>query len=1033
MPTPVDVARRCLAESAAAALDDAVAMARRRSHAQTTSLHIVSALLAPRSSVLREACSRTRGGGASSLRLQFRALELCVGVALDRVPVSKSAGGEPPVSNSLMAAINRSQGNQRRHYETLRFYQQHWSSDSQTPPSISAVRAEMKHFVMSILDDPIVSRVLRDAGFRTHEVKLAILNPFTLSRFASTACRLPSLFPDISSNFEPGVGFPFSQPVDEMSGRIAGILLENSRRNPLLVGAHASDAHRVFVDCLKKGGSGVLPREIDGLNIVSFDQEISGCSEADESLQEEIVRLKFKQVDEMMMMMDCRGPGIIVNCGDLKVFVDVGFVGVVRYIVYQLKRLMISHDRKLWLIGFLESDGDYKKLVELFPSIEMDLDLHVIPITTASNAENSFKSSFLMSFVPLGGFLSMPSKNEPLPTTAAKTWGLCNLCNEKYELEVPDVLKGVSTSSLAAKESRSLPSWLQVAESETSKKSLTAEVDTAQNQILQSWCEMFDKQALLSFQCRPKKTNPYWIPGLWHQRGNEVTSAGPVISFSRPVFSFSSHPGPQQSRPIFPSECENARANITGRGLELNNLHHSSDPQAKVGPPSNPLCSVTTNLRVGALRDSTDERTRKIDKTPCDLQISQYSPSCPNLLEKNMLPKDLKNAWTALADKVYWQSEAVQTISEVVSRCRSVNENGNVWLSLLGPDRVGKRKIASGVAEIVFGRKENLLSLDLNSLDVNSPEFTSVFDFYDSKHQRLKLGRKTIIDHLAEELSKHSHRVVLLENIDKADFLVLDSLCRAIKTGKFQNPLGKDIIINNNVFFLTSAVLKNSEAPILGKVTSDFPEHMILKARNLQMKILVASRDTIYRRNYTMSVSVTTNKISSKRKSSDHQLMREKISKRAIIDLNLPVEHTEEVNVEYFTNGDENGESDARLEELLENVDENVTFKPFDFDSLSWEILVDIDARLKKAFRPTVLLEIDREVMLQILAAAWLTDDGKKALGDWVENVLCLGLEEARQRCSVSRDVVMKLVHCDGCAVEARASGLCLPARINLD
>lgn len=149
MPTPVSSARQCLAAEAAATLDGAVAVARRRVHAQTTSLHVVYALLcsspssssssssspsaaAGPSSILRDALSRARSS-AYSPRLQFKALELCFGVALDRLPSSSShhqqqqpaaAAEEPPVSNSLMAAVKRSQANQRRNPDTFHLYQQ---------------------------------------------------------------------------------------------------------------------------------------------------------------------------------------------------------------------------------------------------------------------------------------------------------------------------------------------------------------------------------------------------------------------------------------------------------------------------------------------------------------------------------------------------------------------------------------------------------------------------------------------------------------------------------------------------------------------------------------------------------------------------------------------------------------------------------------------------------------------------------------------------------------------------------------------
>lgn len=397
MPTPVGAARQCLSEAAAAVLDDAVAAAKRRSHVQTTTLHVVSALLAVPSSPLREACSRA-WSSAYSPRLQFRALELCVGVALDRVSASKGAAPaeEPPVSNSLMAAIKRSQASQRRHPETFHLYQQQMSSNSLNSLSISAVKVELKHFLTSILDDPIVSRVFGDAGFRTQEIKMSVLNPLAMSRFAVTASRPPPLFACSLDNFEldrRAHSFPFieaaaKEKLDENPRKIGEVLLKKTRRNPLLVGASGSDAYKNFVDCLQKGESGNLPKELDGLSVVSIEREISEC--IGERLSESMMELKFKRVDELVE--NCQGAGTIANFGDLKVFLDVELDGVVGNVVSKLKRLLIDHAGKLWLIGFLADDEGYKKLLEQFPSIEMDLDLQLLPITASSMGGKPFKS-----------------------------------------------------------------------------------------------------------------------------------------------------------------------------------------------------------------------------------------------------------------------------------------------------------------------------------------------------------------------------------------------------------------------------------------------------------------------------------------------------------------------------------------------------------------------------------------------------------------------------------------------------------------
>lgn len=68
------------------------------------------------------------------------------------------------------------------------------------------------------------------------------------------------------------------------------------------------------------------------------------------------------------------------------------------------------------------------------------------------------------SFVPFGGFFSTPSDLKSPPSSLYQSVSRCNLCNDKCELEVTALTKGVSTASIADQYQSSLPSWLQMAE-----------------------------------------------------------------------------------------------------------------------------------------------------------------------------------------------------------------------------------------------------------------------------------------------------------------------------------------------------------------------------------------------------------------------------------------------------------------------------------------------------------------------------------------------------------------------------------------
>ncbi|CAH1418126.1 unnamed protein product [Lactuca virosa] len=320
MPTPVSSARQCLTDEAARALDDAVAVARRRCHSQTTSLHAVSALLSLPTSILRDACARARSS-AYSPRLQFRALELCVTVSLDRLPSSKSktSDDEPPVSNSLMAAIKRSQANQRRHPETFHLYQMHQQLHN-SQSSLSCVKVELKHFILSILDDPIVSRVFGDAGFRSTDIKIAILHPPTVSGFQKSMMRFPPLFlcnlPDSNTN-RAGFNFPFAvDQGEEDFKRIGQVLAKKTSRNPLLIGVSADHVLAGFTDSLMMGKTDFLPTELQGLNVINIEKEIREFLVG--NLSEDMMNLKLKEVRDNIDT--CTNSGVILNLGELKLF-----------------------------------------------------------------------------------------------------------------------------------------------------------------------------------------------------------------------------------------------------------------------------------------------------------------------------------------------------------------------------------------------------------------------------------------------------------------------------------------------------------------------------------------------------------------------------------------------------------------------------------------------------------------------------------------------------------------------------------------
>jgi hypothetical protein len=260
--------QQALAPEAAVVVKQAVSLARRRGNAQVTPLHVASAMLhqqvatatGPPSAagLLRAACLQSH-----SHPLQCKALELCFNVALNRLPASASPllGGHghvyypPSLSNALVAAFKRAQAHQRR-----------GSVDTQPQP-VLAVKIELEQLVISILDDPSVSRVMREAGFSSTQVKANVeqaVSSIEANNSASTNTAAAAAAPQ---NPNPSAAppeetkpsklhLPLDQVRDEDVAVILDCLASRSKKRVMVVAECAASAEaptRAAVEKIKRG------------------------------------------------------------------------------------------------------------------------------------------------------------------------------------------------------------------------------------------------------------------------------------------------------------------------------------------------------------------------------------------------------------------------------------------------------------------------------------------------------------------------------------------------------------------------------------------------------------------------------------------------------------------------------------------------------------------------------------------------------------------------------------------------------------
>ncbi|XP_010908402.1 protein DWARF 53 [Elaeis guineensis] len=1168
MPTPVSSARQCLASEAAAALDDAVAVARRRTHPQTTSLHLVYALLSsssssssPPSSILRDALSRARSS-AYSPRLQFKALELCFGVALDRLPSSSShhhqqaaQAEEPPVSNSLMAAIKRSQANQRRNPDTFHLYQQQQQGSS----SFSGVKVELQQLVLAILDDPVVSRVFGEAGFRNCDIKLAVLRPpLPILRFPRAA-RCPPLFLcnfSAADDFDAlpvprGFTFPFSASDggDENCRRIGKVLARRSSRNPMLVGVSAGEAAQDFARAVERQNWDVLPTELRGLRLVSIEREVSELGKSGDGRSWIGARLEElgQQAEE---------PGVVLSIGDLKGMVE-GGDDVGSCLVPELTRVLELLRERLWMMGWSASYETYMKFLSRYPLLDKDWDWQLLPITTVRPGMGGSLSrppSLMDSFVPFGGLFPTTYESKGLLSSPYPTVHRCQHCNDKCMQEVAAVLKGHSTST-EDRHSADVPAWVQRANIFSINGGLDASKAQDDKTVLN--VKVMDLQKkwndycqCIHQGCQRLETGSYQVPGnivgLPYVSGKERVSNqdssnldltqnqnqegygnsfpmvvglqkiaaasqslslsvipepknGDLISrlqvrlskseqFQREIFQ--SHQGPHSDSGNHDDHASPSSVTSVRTDLVLGTLHEPTckDEQLAIQKHTNHLDSCSGCLP----SKKVDDFSRNVPEVLVQSHSCSAGPDLPKnnthplmcsplpsksggapafdqhcLGSSNMCqkfdPSNYKSFCASLIDKVGRQEEALSAVSQTILHCRAGHERhrgaslkGDIWLTFLGPDSIGKKKVAVALAELIYGSKEDLICIDLSYQNGFTFPIT-ICDQQEVNGCDTRFRGKTSVDHIAGELSKKPWSVVFLKNVDKADFLVQKSLSQAIQTGKFPDSHGREFGISNAIFVMTAT---EAQGQAFSQRTDSvkFSEESILAAQSWQMKILIQHVSEAASCNPNVNVLIASRQNSrnmraslssvfvSKRKlgvSDDFKKQHESLgtAKRAhrtsntFLDLNLPVEEAELNDAESSSSSENSSTSEnteAWVKDFFSAVDAIVNFKPYDFDALADSILKEISKSFLDTIGSEYMLEIDVKVMEQILAAAWLSD-ARQALDVWIEQVLSRSFIELRERFKLPTQTVVRLVACEDLAIGEHAPGVLLPSRICLN
>ncbi|KAK8543282.1 hypothetical protein V6N13_136192 [Hibiscus sabdariffa] len=753
--------QQTLTAEAASVLKHSLGLARRRGHGQVTPLHVAATLLSSRASLLRSACLKSRQNHhqASSHPLQCRALELCFNVALNRLPTTPGPilHGQPSLSNALVAALKRAQAHQRR-----------GCIEQQQQQPILTVKVELEQLIISILDDPSVSRVMREAGFSSTAVKnniedsspssvfqcystsggvfssppsptdtrREIINPSTfwqthfLSSYSSE--QTPFFFSPqkkISSNYVAD-----SASLKEDIKLVFEVFMKKRRRNSVIVGDCVSTTESLVSELTSRIERGDVPEEMKRVHFIKFYfSPMSLRIMIKEDVEKHVNELK-RRVDSI-----ARGgaEGAIIYTGDLKWTVDENLNGysAVEHLVTEIGRLLSdynSSNAKVWLVA-TASYQTYMRCQMRQPPLEAQWALQAVSVPSGGlslslHASSARDSRMLFGENPSQGLDKKPKEEHDKLICCAE-------CSSNYEKDV---------QSFKSDQQKLLPPWLRG--NNASQKDEMVELRRKWNTLCHSLHQDRQNQSHL------RSTIYYY--------NNNQSLGGKGYPFA------SSYPWwPSQSSSFFDSTS----ISFADSG---SNPNHSPNSVPRFRRQNS--CTIELNFGNATQKHQSSEPNLDSLKNSEDKEVKV------TLALGTCLGKPAKQTSSGLCDLLQgclpWQSEIIPSIADVLTDFEK-----ETWLLIEGNDVIGKRRLARAVAEYVLGSPDLLLHMDMRHNDVNSC------------NQRL-----------VSKLSVNEKVVVMVENVDLADAQFLKLLA-----DRFETEGGTDT--SRAIYILTKSISSSHE------------------------------------------------------------------------------------------------------------------------------------------------------------------------------------------------------------------------------
>ncbi|KAL5568638.1 hypothetical protein UlMin_025213 [Ulmus minor] len=728
--------QQALTAEATSLVKQAVSLAKRRGHAQVTPLHVASAMLATSTGLLRKACLQCH-----SHPLQCKALELCFNVALNRLPASSPSPLlgphylNPSFSNALIAAFKRAQAHQRR-----------GSIENQQQP-ILALKIEQEQLIISILDDPSVSRVMREAGFSSTQVKNRVEQAVSLEICSQSPANSQSKESNVkslglvshvsqshhSSPFSVSFSKPFDQIRQEDVMNVLNVML-NKRRNSVIVGESLSTAEGVARGVMETFERGHPSGNFRYLQFIYFPL-LSLRNMSKEEVEQKLIELRC-------LIKSHLGKGIVLYLGDLTWVSEFwsstcsqqrrsSYFGM-EQLIMELKRLAsgIGEFGRVWLMG-LSTHQTYVRCKTGYPSLETIWELHPLTIPAGSlSLSLKFESDLQAEVI-----------TKPAETT-----------EEKH------------TNCFAESTVSSLPSWLRKCREENNSKSTSNHQECV---TVGDLCNRWNSSFCSSGQNYPNfPEKPFNFSSISSSNSFMHDQSKPRVTFE-----------PKQS----PKEYQFWVLENSEDGYESNVKMFNPNEPAKPELLSNPNSSPNSASSSEVMEEDRDDLHSFKDFSDENLNILSDG------MEKN----------------VPWQKRIIPDIATTILQCRSgmrqrkgkEEKKEDSWLFFLGVNSKGKEKISRTIAKLIFGSQTNFVSIGLSSFSSTRADAGEDFK---KKRTRNELGR-SYLQRFGEAVNENPRRVFFMEDLEEVDKYSQKGILKAIQSGRITLDDGETVPLKDAI------------------------------------------------------------------------------------------------------------------------------------------------------------------------------------------------------------------------------------------